>query len=207
MALIKLGSGVIDIRGKFGGVYFSRDRSGLHQTANYSKRGWHPSKRQRSGFAGMWGITDFWKIVAGLGYAYLWKSFAETRTWINSVGEPIHLTGWNWFLHFNWYRYYSGLKPILIPPDHVFYYQCEGWTIPDCQGQYRPSGWYSGVPYFKRIDGAYYIWRSGHNRWSITTDVGMLNPNRWDRLKTWPPGEYEPVGTHQGWPLVSGGTE
>lgn len=30
MSLIKLGQGVIDIRGGFGGVYFSRDRSGLH---------------------------------------------------------------------------------------------------------------------------------------------------------------------------------
>lgn len=30
MALIKTGGGVTDIRGGFGGVYFSRDKSGLH---------------------------------------------------------------------------------------------------------------------------------------------------------------------------------
>lgn len=31
MALIKTGAGIVDIRGGFGGVYFHRDTSGLHQ--------------------------------------------------------------------------------------------------------------------------------------------------------------------------------
>ena len=30
MALVRTGDGVTDIRGGFGGVYFSRDKSGLH---------------------------------------------------------------------------------------------------------------------------------------------------------------------------------
>lgn len=30
MALVKTGNGIVDIRGGFGGVYFSRDKSGLH---------------------------------------------------------------------------------------------------------------------------------------------------------------------------------
>lgn len=33
MSLIKTGQGVTDIRGGFGGVYFTRDKSGLHQSA------------------------------------------------------------------------------------------------------------------------------------------------------------------------------
>ncbi len=33
MALIKCGGGVTDIRGGFGGTYFTRDNSGLHQSA------------------------------------------------------------------------------------------------------------------------------------------------------------------------------
>lgn len=33
MAVIKTGSGLVDIRGRFGGVYFHRDRSGLHASA------------------------------------------------------------------------------------------------------------------------------------------------------------------------------
>lgn len=33
MALAKTGGGVTDIRGGFGGVYFTRDRSGLHSSA------------------------------------------------------------------------------------------------------------------------------------------------------------------------------
>lgn len=33
MSLIKTGGGITDIRGGFGGVYFTRDRSGLHSSA------------------------------------------------------------------------------------------------------------------------------------------------------------------------------
>ncbi|MBA7477988.1 hypothetical protein ES707_13403 [subsurface metagenome] len=33
MSLIKTGGGVTDIRGGFGGVYFTRDKSGLHSSA------------------------------------------------------------------------------------------------------------------------------------------------------------------------------
>jgi len=33
MALIKTGGGIVDISGSFGGTYFTRDASGLHQSA------------------------------------------------------------------------------------------------------------------------------------------------------------------------------
>ncbi len=33
MALLKTGGGITDIRGGFGGVYFTRDNSGLHCTS------------------------------------------------------------------------------------------------------------------------------------------------------------------------------
>lgn len=33
MTLVRVGNGVTDIRGSFGGVYFSRDKSGLHCSA------------------------------------------------------------------------------------------------------------------------------------------------------------------------------
>lgn len=33
MTLVKTGGGVTDIRGGFGGVYFTRDKSGLHSSA------------------------------------------------------------------------------------------------------------------------------------------------------------------------------
>lgn len=33
MTLVKTGDGVIDLRGGFGGVYFHRDKSGLHSSS------------------------------------------------------------------------------------------------------------------------------------------------------------------------------
>lgn len=37
MSLVKLGNGIVDIRGGFGGVYFTRDKSGLHCSAKPRK--------------------------------------------------------------------------------------------------------------------------------------------------------------------------
>ena len=40
MAIVRVGTGIIDIKGSVGGVYFSRDKSGLHCSA-------HPRKISR----------------------------------------------------------------------------------------------------------------------------------------------------------------
>lgn len=37
MALIKTGGGIVDIKGGFGGVYFHRDKSGLHSCSKPRK--------------------------------------------------------------------------------------------------------------------------------------------------------------------------
>lgn len=53
MALIRTGGGVTDIRGGFGGVYFTRDKSGLHQTAKPRrvKQRSGAQNRQRNAFS------------------------------------------------------------------------------------------------------------------------------------------------------------
>ena len=53
MALVKTGSGVTDIRGGFGGVYFHRDKSGLHSAAKPRRVRQRSSaqNRQRNAFS------------------------------------------------------------------------------------------------------------------------------------------------------------
>jgi len=53
MALIKVGNGVIDIRGSLGGTYFTRDKTGLHCTAKPRRVRQRSSlqDRQRRAFA------------------------------------------------------------------------------------------------------------------------------------------------------------
>lgn len=52
MTLIRIGQGVTDIRGGFGGVYFTRDKSGLHCTAKPRrvKQRTTAQNKQRSAF-------------------------------------------------------------------------------------------------------------------------------------------------------------
>lgn len=52
MALIKCGQGIVDIRGGLGGVYFSRDRSGLHISSKPRtvKRRTEAQDKQRKAF-------------------------------------------------------------------------------------------------------------------------------------------------------------
>lgn len=53
MALVKTGTGIVDIRGGFGGVYFHRDSSGLHQSGkprNIQRRS-EAQNRQRKAFS------------------------------------------------------------------------------------------------------------------------------------------------------------
>jgi len=53
MALIRTGQGVTDIRGGMGGIYFTRDRSGLHITAKPRRVRQRSSaqNKQRNAFA------------------------------------------------------------------------------------------------------------------------------------------------------------
>ena len=53
MALVKTGAGIVDIRGGFGGVYFHRDQTGLHQCSKPRniKRRSAKQDRQRRAFS------------------------------------------------------------------------------------------------------------------------------------------------------------
>jgi len=53
MALIRTGGGVTDLRGGFGGVYFTRDKSGLHTTAKPQrvKQRTSAQNKQRNAFS------------------------------------------------------------------------------------------------------------------------------------------------------------
>lgn len=66
MALIKTGGGVTDIRGGFGGVYFTRDRFGLHSTAKPRRVRQRSSaqNRQRNAFSTARGFSKVNRVVS-----------------------------------------------------------------------------------------------------------------------------------------------
>jgi len=53
MALVKSGPGIVDIRGGFGGVYFHRDRYGLHSSKKprHIRQATPGQERQRGAFS------------------------------------------------------------------------------------------------------------------------------------------------------------
>ena len=73
MSLVKTGGGVTDIRGGFGGVYFTKDKSGLHCTAK--PRRVHQKttgqKLQRDAFAAARRYSKDNRVVSYLMYRYM----------------------------------------------------------------------------------------------------------------------------------------
>ncbi|MCK5616728.1 hypothetical protein KAR91_83475 [Candidatus Pacearchaeota archaeon] len=72
MSLIKTGGGVTDIRGGFGGVYFTRDKSGLHSSAKPRRvhQRTEAQGKQRGGF------------IAAQGYCRVEMSADKPKNWL-----------------------------------------------------------------------------------------------------------------------------
>lgn len=96
MSLVRTGGGVTDIRGGFGGVYFTRDRSGLHSTAKPRRvrQQTAAQRKQRGGF------------IAARGYCRAEMSADKPRDWLNRC------------VSFNIYRALNGLALEHPPADY-----------------------------------------------------------------------------------------
>lgn len=118
MGLIKYGNGLIELRGRFGGVYFSRDSSGHHmskmpRTVNYTRSGEQGDNvKAYSECANIWGAVLTGAMLAA------WILFGLLWWWTTKDGRRVKLTGWNWFVHYNLRRIADNKDPILWPPDH-----------------------------------------------------------------------------------------
>jgi len=116
MALCKLGNGIIQMRGRFGGVYFKHDRMGQHiqkmpRVVRYQRMG-----VQASNVGNFSDCSMIWKEVLTLAMLAAWALFALIHWWITKDDRKIKITGWNWFVHYNMKRLAEGKDPILWPP-------------------------------------------------------------------------------------------
>lgn len=117
MALCKLGSGIIYMRGRLGGVYFKRDNSGQHvqampRTVRYQRVG-----AQGGNVGNFSECAGIWKEVLTLAMLAAWALFALIHWWITLDERKIKITGYNWFIHYNMKRLAEGKDPILWPPE------------------------------------------------------------------------------------------
>jgi len=100
MALIKLGGGITDIRGKMGGNVFSRNKGGNYIRANV--RPCNPrSPLQNQRRAHMAHLTKYWSNTLTPQERVDWIAYAAGTAWTNKLGEAITINGMAAFLRVN----------------------------------------------------------------------------------------------------------
>lgn len=84
-------------------------------------------------------------------------------------------------------------------------YDVTGDLTPDGTGYFDEAGVHNGEPYYRRHDGAYFIWWNGAFAWyiSIALDATV---NSWERINPAIAGEYTAQGGHLGIATVSAAT-
>lgn len=83
-------------------------------------------------------------------------------------------------------------------------YTSTGVTSPVSAGVYTWAGEYNGQMYFRRADGAFFIWwNTSASLWYITALLGTLGTGSWQSPTTAVVGTYTPNGTYTGNPVVA----
>lgn len=91
-------------------------------------------------------------------------------------------------------------------PVPVADYNVTGDPTPDCKCNYFLAGTYGGKPYYRRDDGAYFIWwRIEGGIWYIGPTLGAQGPWTWYHTDENIEGIYYPEPPYTGNPVVASG--
>jgi len=115
MALIKLGGGVIDIRGSMAGNTFSRNRFGAYVRARTKPVNPNTS-RQQAVRNRMQALTTAWNQSLSDAQRTAWAQYAAAIPWLNALGEEQYLTGFNMFVRSNAAILQAGLTQVNAGP-------------------------------------------------------------------------------------------
>lgn len=196
MALIKLGPEIISLRGRCGGIYYKKDKSGQHiqkmpRYWNYTRTpaqvggwGWG-SPFAASGISGFSGASLFWLAALVASYAIIWALFALAYLFYTLKGERKRITGYNWYLHFALGYPRAKRPPLWKPPktptefpDRIAVYE-ESWSyerreidFPDESptAYYDFGGFFNGQNYYLAKEEGWELW------WK--DPVWVLSPGR-----------------------------
>lgn len=127
MAQIKLDHTIVDIKGKMGGIYFSRDNSGLHIRAmprNWRKQSFstpmimkNSPKGSRAAYIKSFTVITKFYAAAAISAAIIdWIKFASEWEYIDQNGKKKKLSWWQWFIKFGIDRAVSNYWPMIRPP-------------------------------------------------------------------------------------------
>jgi hypothetical protein len=209
MALVKTDSTIIEIYGRFGGVYFKRGKDGQHVQAMPRRINYTRSAAQQGAFGdgspfGMGGIKGFsgasalW-LLALLGYySSLWVAWALSNLFMTKRDGKKRITGYNWYIYYAMIFPETQRPPFWKPPHSIsdlpaFVVTYRGlWTYEHAPTDWPaecPSGYYwegipwNGKPSYKTDDFNWHIWWTG-TRWALTRAPGLEEPG----LRYYSPG-------------------
>ncbi len=169
MTLVRTGQGVTDIRGSLGGVYFTRDKFGLHCSAKPRRvdQGTPAQQKQRAAF-----------IKA--------RTFCRNELFADKPK--------NWLNRCTSYNIYRALNDLYIG----FLTIVTGELDPNSTGTYELAGTHKNKDYYKREDSVFFIWWNGYDSWLITKILGVPVGVLWQRLAPDISGIYIPKGGASG---------
>jgi len=214
MALIKTDITITDIRGQFGGVYFSRDKTGLHirkmprnwRKLSYTFPDYPPNspKGSRAAYIKSWtNVARFYRDFAIGVYGPLAIWHAIEKLFHKGKAKGKKLTGYEWFMYYNIPRNVRGKHIYSYPPrahDELPSYVLTGKILePQAQNLYKAPGQYYGQDYYVREGtdtdvGLGFLWfKDGF--WYITSMLGdPLPPHYWYHEGDDPTGVYTEAG-------------
>lgn len=165
MALAKTDDTILELRGRFGGVYFKKDAAGQHiqamprsvRKASMRSPVTPPESPGGSRAAGIGGFTAA-SIIAVLIMAAvlltLWVAYAVSKWYMTKRNEKKRLEARKWILHFNIMREAKNLPSYTTPPIEptdlpefvIAGPHFEKWT----QNMYMQPNEIGGKPWYKR---------------------------------------------------------
>lgn len=172
MTLIKTGSGITDIRGGFGGVYFTRDKSGLHCAAKPRRvaQGTPKQQKQRGCFSKARTYSKDERVVSYLIYRCLNDLPFIFDAIVTGDPDPdcrgtYELTG----VH-DGKDYYKRKDSAWF----IWYWPLtDRWFITSLLGSFEPEGW----AHDKIIEGTYTPWWPATGNPVVTLEIRPPPPD------------------------------
>lgn len=190
MSLIKLSSEILDIKGRFGGVYYARDKSGLHIRARPRFHAYPHTKPQSPGIGGFSVASAFWHLLLLSLYGAAWATFALIHLFRGKDGREKHITGFNWYIYYALIFPEAESFPLWAPPhtptrlpEYVatydgtwqYHHLPEQWPVWCPGGYYWQMGIYNGKDYYRTDDWIWFLWWKDP-QWVLSRALGGEDP-------------------------------
>ena len=100
MGLVKFGAGIVQISGSIAGTVHARNRFGNYIRPRTKPVNKH-TERQEAIRTILSVMTEYWNSSMNDGERELWNVYAAGVSWLNRIGETVHVTGFNMFCRTN----------------------------------------------------------------------------------------------------------